>query len=145
MNQQTVEYYRNEVHKLFGDVCPNPSQAKPRNEIEPSCSKCGCEYANVTAPRGFPIAIVARTCFKCGHVLGYTDNLLIFTARQAMSSFQLHGWVTKRGTARQPSEPQVAREMIVMGLENGLTKEEIAEAVGVPVMTVLLVAQAAGL
>ena len=112
-------------------------------EIE-LCGKCSSSAWKVTCPKYFPIDCVAITCMACGSVICYVDNLLILTLKEAMQERRPRQWVVQHAVAHRPSEFEAAREMILMGLEGGLTDFDIAETLSLPVEYVSELARKAG-
>jgi hypothetical protein len=91
------------------------------------CPRCGPCFLSVVSPVCFPIQTVALVCRLCGRVIRYVDNLLIFTKSQAFFAFTRRPWVVRHRAALQPSNADSAREMILMGLDAGLSFEDVAE------------------
>lgn len=95
-------------------------------EKRPECVHCSKAIMAVVAPLHWPIETVAGVCYACGRVLKYADNLLLMTPRQAVVEFEPRRFAVRRGVAMQPSNGEVAREMILLGLESGLSAAEVA-------------------
>ena len=111
--------------------------------IEKSCRRCGCAWVNIGCPKGWPIDTVVLTCFKCGDVIEYVDGLLLITVKQYISDYTgRRPWVVKHRTAlareQTPSRGQLV-ELITMGRANGLSDEDIAEALDISVESVKII------
>lgn len=109
------------------------------------CVHCPSELDFVVPPKYFPVDTIAITCYACGRVRRYVDNLLIMTAREAAIERQSHMFAVRGHIGIQPSTAEVARELILAGLEGGLTVAEVSASLNVQRGYVLNVAQAAGL
>lgn len=119
------------------------------------CGKCGCTFVNVCCPRIWPIGTIALTCSKCGSIVEYVDGLLLMTIQEVLRDYRSdRAWVTREGIAREPnvgldlerlpSNYIVAKELVLMGLENGLTVEDIGKEMGIAVESVRQMARDAG-
>lgn len=105
-------------------------------DTEP-CGKCGCIFVSVVTPKYWPIDSVALCCALCGSVVDYVDNLLLITVKQAIRErvnrqFAISG--KGHGMSHEKIEDRsygLVREMILFGLENGLSKQDVAEALEV--------------
>lgn len=115
------------------------------DEVLTICGKCQCMFQHVVSPQYWPIDTVALTCWGCGSVVAYVDNLLLFSPRRALIEHRPRQWVIRHRTATQPSEYEVARELILMGIESQLPDAEIASMVGVPLNYVDALAKSSGL
>jgi hypothetical protein len=100
-------------------------------DCEP-CGKCGCCFVSVTAPRHWPVGTVALTCFACGSVVDYIDGLLLLNVKQVLRE-RVNMTVTGGDTAQKRDAPGygLLRELILMGIENKLSAQDIAEALEV--------------
>jgi hypothetical protein len=107
---------RSDKKRNTGEICPP----------EWPCGKCGCKHVRVTSPTYWPIDSVAIICFMCGAVVDYADDLLIFKPKEALKEYVKRKWVVREGIALQPTSYEIAIELIRMGIEGGLTDEDIA-------------------
>jgi hypothetical protein len=65
--------------------------------------------------------------------------------REAVVEFQERPWAVRGRIALQPSNAQVARDLILLGLEAGLSPEMVSAELNVERHYVLNIARAAGL
>lgn len=89
------------------------------------CGRCG-GVTHVITPRAWPVGTVARACYSCGRIVEYVDNLYIFTKREAFAAARQREWAVRGGSARQPSNAEAARALIIMGTELGLDAATIS-------------------
>ena len=109
-----------------------------------ACGKCLCEVTVIVSPKCWPIETIALVCALCGSVVEYMDQMLIFAPKKAAVEHVRRQWVVRHKTALQPSEYEVARELILMGLDGGLSDDEVAEQIGVEAEYVDAIAVAFG-
>ena len=91
-----------------------------------ACPECFRGIAAIVAPLSWPIGTIAKVCYACGRVLECVDGLLIMEEREAAVEFQPRPFAVRRGVAIQPSNAEVAREIVLLGLEGGLSAREVA-------------------
>lgn len=108
-----------------------------------ACGACKTGPRKTVAPAHWPVETVARVCYACGRVLDYVDDLLLMTPREAVIEFQPRAWAIRRRMAIQPSNAEVGREMILLGLEGGLSPEQVAAELSIEVAYVRNIARAA--
>lgn len=114
-------------------------------DTEP-CGKCGCEFVNVGCPKHWPVETVALTCAKCGSVVEYVDGLLLITVKEYLREYVAgRAFVSGEGGVaidRSTTIPSfgLLREMVLMGKENALSTQDIAEALEVSEEYVELIA-----
>jgi hypothetical protein len=97
----------------------------------PACGKCGYLTYKTVCPVSWPIDTVALTCHACGSVIEYVDGLLVLSFKEALLSHVRRPWVVRGEIAIEPSEYEVAKGIVMMGVDNGLSDQEIAEVMGI--------------
>jgi hypothetical protein len=109
-----------------------------------ACGKCGCEFINVVCPQRWPINTVALACAKCGSIVEYIDGLMLMEVKQAIREFQRSSEMVscrpQYDNQRGMSGIGVAKELVQMGIDGGLTDQDIAEAMEVSEDYVALIA-----
>ena len=119
----------------------------------PPCGKCGCEFVNVGGPKSWPIDTVALTFAKCGSVVDYVDGLLLMTVKQALKEYTRgRRFASGNGisVALNMETPialsgwGIAKELVGMGIDGGLSDQDIAEALEISEEYVALVAGSIG-
>lgn len=109
------------------------------------CGKCGCEFINVVCPVHWPIESVALCCATCGSVVEYIDGLLLLSVKQAVSDRTGRAYANRRRVSVEIptglSGLGTAKELVQMGIDGGLTDQDIAEAMGVSEEYVAIIAQ----
>lgn len=116
-----------------------------------ACGRCGSNSRHLTPQKGFPIITAAITCMMCGQVIEYLDNLLIFSVQDALVTKARNPFVLRGHTASAeradadlaPTSYEVAKELVLMGIEQGLPISEIAEVLHLDPLDVSRLAGAA--
>jgi hypothetical protein len=119
----------------------------PRSTFVPAkrCSHCQEPVSKLVAPDHWPVDMIMTVCYACGRTKGYVDNLLLMSPREAVIEFQSRPFAVRRGVAIQPSSYEVAREMILLALEGGLSPIDVAAELNIERNYVLNIARAAGI
>jgi hypothetical protein len=92
-----------------------------------SCSKCGGNWVVKACPQYWPIDSIALVCFYCGSVIDYVDGLLILEIREVIASQRKHWMSSGRVRDTEITPFAVLKELILMGIDGGLTDMEISQ------------------
>lgn len=141
----TRESYQMQVVFMDSETGAVLATQKFNEPAKRKCNHCDDDVNVLIPPVHWPIGTVALACYACGRVRRYEDNLYLFTPRKAVVEFQAKPWAVRNGVAIQPSNFEVARELVLLGIENGLSVSEISTNLDVEEHYVRNIARAAGL
>lgn len=115
-----------------------------------SCVKCRSEQFKRVCPQQWPIWVAAVSCVSCGSILGYLDEVISLRIAESGTrpekSPRQH--VVRHGISVDRSvfdSLDALRNVILMGLENGMSIDDVADTANVQREYVHAVAVKSGL
>jgi hypothetical protein len=93
------------------------------------CQHCGCDQFHLTCPSCWPLNVVAVSCFKCGTVVGYFDEMISATILELDEAHEMPARESSimRGIYRPNMHEEQKKLLVIEGLKLGVEIEQIAE------------------